>query len=208
VNLQPEQIISYETGYQGWFLKHRLRLRGDLFFNHISELINFTGPAGRLTNGAAADIYGGEAGVEYLITQWLSGFANFSYQEVGQTFTGPDVRAVPRFKYNAGLRAEWDNGLSGDFVYHHYGAATYPISPAFVSFAPFGVTAPNPRVGSYNLLNLRGAYKFWQEKAEAGYMRDAEVAISAFSALNDTHKEHPLGDTIGSRVMGWVTVRY
>ena len=39
-------------------------------------------------------------------------------------------------------------------------------------------------------------------------MRDAEVAISAFSALNDTHKEHPLGDTIGSRVMGWITVRY
>jgi hypothetical protein len=34
------------------------------------------------------------------------------------------------------------------------------------------------------------------------------VALSAFSALNDEHKEHPLGDTIGSRVMGWITVRY
>jgi len=68
--------------------------------------------------------------------------------------------------------------------------------------------APAARVGSYNLLNLRTGYKFWQQKAEAGYMRDAEVAISAFSALNDTHKEHPLGDTIGSRVMGWLTVRY
>ena len=62
--------------------------------------------------------------------------------------------------------------------------------------------APDPHVGSYNLLNLRGAYKFWQQKAEAGYMRDAEVAISAFNALNDEHKEHPLGDTIGRRVMG------
>ena len=55
---------------------------------------------------------------------------------------------------------------------------------------------------------LFGEYKFWQQKAEAGYMRDAEVAITAFSALNDQHKEHPVGDTIGSRVMGWVTVRY
>jgi iron complex outermembrane receptor protein len=35
-----------------------------------------------------------------------------------------------------------------------------------------------------------------------------EVAVSAFNALNDKHKEHPLGDTIGSRVMGWVTVRF
>ena len=31
---------------------------------------------------------------------------------------------------------------------------------------------------------------------------------SAFNALNDKHKEHPLGDTIGSRVLGWLTVRY
>jgi iron complex outermembrane receptor protein len=42
-------------------------------------------------------------------------------------------------------------------------------------------------------------YCFWHEKAE--------VAVSAFNALNDRHKEHPLGDTIGSRVMGWVTIR-
>jgi len=27
-------------------------------------------------------------------------------------------------------------------------------------------------------------------------MREAEVAVSAFNALNDKHKEHPLGDTI------------
>jgi iron complex outermembrane receptor protein len=39
-------------------------------------------------------------------------------------------------------------------------------------------------------------------------MREAEVAVSAFNALNDKHKEHPLGDTIGSRVMGWVTLKF
>jgi hypothetical protein len=36
----------------------------------------------------------------------------------------------------------------------------------------------------------------------------AEVAVSAFNALNDKHKEHLLGDTIGSRVMGWLTVKF
>ena len=208
-DLQPEKIASYEAGYQGWFFKHRLRFRVDLFFNHISDLINFTGALGnRLTNGAEADIYGGEAGVEYLFTHWLSGFANYSYQEVGQTFTGPDVRAVPRFKYNAGLRAEWENGLNGEVTFHHYGSASYPIASAFQQFAPFGVPQPNPLVGSYNLLNLRTGYKFWEQKAEAGYMREAEVAISAFNALNDKHTEFPLSETIGSRVMGWLTVRY
>lgn len=49
------------------------------------------------------------------------------------------------------------------------------------------VTIPMP--GSW-----RGAYRFWNDRAEA--------PVTAFNALNDRHKEHPLGDTIGSRVMG------
>jgi iron complex outermembrane receptor protein len=211
-NLGPEQIISYEAGYQGWFFKHRLRLRADVFFNHISDLVTnrntSASTASFINDPGQADIYGGEAGIEFLATSWLTGFANYSYQEIGQSFTGTARRGAPRFKYNAGLRGDWNNGLSGEAALYHVGAATYPIAATFTTLAPFGVLPIDPHVDSYNLVNLRGAYKFWQQKAEAGYVRDAEVAISAFSALNDTHKEHPLGDTIGSRVMGWITVRY
>ncbi len=90
-----------------------------------------------------------------------------------------------------------------------WGGHISPLTEAFSSLhGAFGVVPPDPRVGSYDLLNLRGAYKFWKQKASAGYLREAEVAISAFNALNDKHKEHPLGDTIGSRVMGWLTVRF
>jgi len=39
-NLEPEKIISYEAEYQGWFFRHRVRLRADLFFNHLSNLIH------------------------------------------------------------------------------------------------------------------------------------------------------------------------
>jgi outer membrane receptor for ferrienterochelin and colicin len=209
--LNPEEIVSYEVGYQGWFFKHLLRTRVNLFLNHISNLINFKsfGLVVSPINSGEADIYGGEAGIDFLATRWLTGFANYSYQEIGQTFTDTNRRGAPRFKINAGLRGEWENGLSGEIAFHHVGAATYPVNTAFTQFASFGgFIPPNERVGSYNLLNIRGAYKFWQQKAEAGYMRDAEVAISAFNALNDKHKEHPLGDTIGSLVMGWLTVRY
>jgi iron complex outermembrane receptor protein len=202
-NLHPEQIVSYEASYQGWFLKHRLRARVDLFFNHISDLITFTGP-----QRGEADIYGGEVGLEYLATRWLSGFANYSYQEIGQTFTGDARRAGPTSKVNIGARGEWENGLSGEIVYHHYGATTYPLNRSFFEFGPFGILPPNSRVGSYNLLNMRAGYRFWQQKAAAGYMRDAEIAVSVFNALNDEHKEHPLGDLIRRRVMGWLTVRF
>jgi iron complex outermembrane recepter protein len=206
-NLQPEQIISYELGYQGWYLKHRLRIRTDLFFNHLSDLITF-GQGTPSVGAGVADIYGGEVGMEFLATRWLSGFANYSYQEVGQSFTGDVRRAVPRFKVNAGLRAESENGLNAEVVYHYYDGATYPLSPIFQALVPFGAVPPDPHVGSYNLLNLRAGYRFWHHKAAAGYFREAEVAVSAFNALNDRHKEHPLGDTIGSRVMGWLTLKF
>ena len=214
-NLSPEQMVSYELGYQGWYLNHRLRVRADLFFNHLTNLINFRGTtpgfAGAVNDPGQADIYGGEAGIEFLATSWLSGFVNYAYEEIGQSFTDTARRGFPRSKVNAGVRGEWDNGLSGEVAYHYVGEATYPIAGSFTAFSPLfppGVTAPSTSVGSYSLLNLRTGYKFWQQKAEAGYMRDAEVAISAFNALNDTHKEQPLGETIGSRVMGWLTVRY
>jgi outer membrane receptor protein involved in Fe transport len=203
---QPEQIISYELEYQGWYLQHRARVRGALFYNHLSDLITRT--AGLNLQTGVADIYGGEAGLEFLATKWLSGFGNFAYQEIGQTFTGTSQRTGPRFKYNSGLRAQWENGLSGEIAYHYVGSATYQLSPTFSLFSALGVVPPDPYVGSYELLNLRGAYRFWQEAAAAGYRREAEVAVSAFNSLNDKHKEHPLGDTIGSRVMGWLTVRF
>lgn len=214
-NLSPEEIVSYEIGYQGWYARHKVRLRADLFFNHISNLINNRPtPAGTGTfvnDPGQADIYGGEAGVEVLVTHWLSGFSNFSYEEIGQSFTDTVRRGAPRFKANAGVRGEWDNGLSAEATIYHVGAATYPIAGTFFRLEPFfppGTAVPNTRVGSYNLVNLRGAYRFWQEKAAAGYMREAEVAVSVFNALDDLHKEHPLGDLIGRRVMGWLTVRF
>lgn len=212
-NAQPEQIISYDLGYQGWFLNHRLRVRVDAFFNHISDLISVRNQSPLVATFAndsgSADIYGGEAGIEFLAAKWLTGFANYSYQKIGQTLTGRVQRGGPRSKFNIGFRAEAGNGLSGEAWFHHYGGASYPRGESFDTFSALGLVQPPPtRIGSYSLLNLRGGYKFWKQKAAAGYLREAEVAVSAFNALNDQHKEHPLGDTIGSRVMGWVTVKF
>lgn len=203
-NLHPEQIIAYDVGYQGWYFNHRVRLRTDLFFNHISDLIDTGGlrqTGFNNSNVGEADIFGGEAGIELIATSWLSGYANYTYQEVTQRAAD---RGAPRFKVNVGARGTWENGLSAEINYFHVGSATYPIE-GFFSLLP---TPPNERVHNYDLLNLRGAYRFWQQSATAGYLREAEVAVTAFNALKDSHRQHPLGDLIGSRVMGWLTVRY
>lgn len=199
-NLQAEQMISYDAGYQGWYFKHRLRARIDVFYNQISDLIEFTSPTP--TNGGKADIYGGEAGLEFLATSWLTGFVNASYVDIGQNVPGTAKRGAPTWKANGGLRAELDNGLNGEAGIHYVSEATYPINAFFFTAQNFpgGQTAPDQRVGSYTLVNLRAGYQFWRNKAE--------VAISAFNAVNDKHKEHPLGDVIGSRVMGWLNLKF
>ena len=175
--------MSYELEYQGWYFQHRLRARAAGFFNHISDLIQPTGEG--IVQGGIADIYGGEAGLEFLAARWLSGFGNMAYQEVGQTFTGTIQRSVPRFKWNAGLRVQLENGLSGEVAYHYVGGATYPLSPAFLNFTSFGIVPPDTRVGHYQLLNVRAAYRFWREEVADGYRREAELALSVFNALHD-----------------------
>ena len=94
------------------------------------------------------------------------------------------------------MRANWDNGLNADVAVHYVGGASYPIRSEGYSLFPTAI--PSENVAPYTLLNLRGGYRFWNQRAE--------VAISAYNALNDRHREHPLGDTIGSRVMGWFTL--
>lgn len=212
-SLSPEQIISYEGEYQGWYFKHRLRTRGAVFYNHISDLIatKDVAPNSATTGNdpGSADIYGAEIGAEFLITKWLSAFANYSYQKINQTFTGNVKRAGPHNKFNIGMRGDWDNGLSTEAIYHYYGSVIYPSGASFTSLSQAGlVSLPNPTVGRYTLLNLRGAYRFWQQKAAGGYMRQAELAMSVFNALNDKAKEYSIGEEIGRRFMGWLTVRF
>ncbi len=213
-DVKPEQIMSYELGYQGWWWEHRLRTRITGFYNHISDLIAFRNPTGnplnpvRPVNGGVADVCGGEVGAEFLLTSWLSGFANYAYQEIGQSSSGFSRRGFPHHKVNAGLRATW-SPFTGELLYHHVGDASYPLADAFTNLAlffPAGTVLPQEQVPSYNLLNLRLGYLLWRQQT-ADYVGEAELAVSVFNVLNDRHREHPLGDILGTRVMGWLTVK-
>jgi iron complex outermembrane recepter protein len=206
-HLKPERITSYEAEYQGWFFDHRARMRLTLFDNHIADVIetsNLSPTSGTWINvPGVADIQGAEAGLEFLPASWLKGYANYSYQSISQSLTGAARRGGPRSTVNGGLRANWDSGVNADVALHYVGGASYPIrTDGYTPLTTLGLlpvsAIPSERVKSYTLLNLRGGYRFWNQRAE--------VAISAYNALNDRHREHPLGDTIGSRVMGWLTL--
>lgn len=205
-NLAPERIVSYEAEYQGWYFDHRLRTRIAVFHNNLKNLIDAVTISPTMSTWAnssgSADIEGVEVGVEVIATSWLRGFANYSNQHTNQSITSHQRRGGPTSMASGGLVAEWENGFTGQISAHYVGAGVYPVRPEFSQFAAIGLipqsAVPNPRVGSYTLLNVRAGYRFWQNRAE--------IAVSAFNALNDRHREHPLGDILGSRVMGWFTL--
>jgi iron complex outermembrane receptor protein len=195
-SLVAEEIIAYELGYRGlWF--DRLKVRLDLFYNDFGRFITLapSGPgAFTFQNLPGGFGYGGEVGVEAFLTDWLRGFANYSYQEMQ---ADPQVLGLaPHHKGNVGLFATLPSGFSATLILHVVGEAE-SIS------LPFPAGSVQIRSDAYAQVDARVAYRF------SLFGADTELALSATNLFNDPHQEiTPGGDTITRRVIGWLRVRF
>ena len=194
-SLVSEELISYEVGYRGlWF--DRLKVRLDLFYNDFGRFIVLvpSGPTSfTFENLPGGFSYGGEVGVETLFTDWLRGFANYSYQEMR---ADPHVLGLaPRHKGNVGLLATFRNGFSATLIVHAVGEAETVSLPIPAGSVPI-------RAESYAQVDARAAYRF------ALFGADAEVALSASNLFNNPHQEISGGDRITRRVTGWLRLRF
>jgi iron complex outermembrane receptor protein len=195
-NLKPEEMLSYEVGYHT-FLFERLRVRVDLFYNQLEDVVGVrpvlttinplrppvqTGT--QFNNVGGADIYGGEVALDLFVTDWLTGFLNYSYQERIGAVARTDP--TPHHKGNVGLLFSFANGLSATVLLHHVGE---PEGPA-------------PGVSPYTIVNARLGYRFqW-------FGRETELALQAFNLFDDVHREFPAGDLIERRVSGTLSARF
>lgn len=197
-NLKPEKILAYEIGWMA-NLTPLVKTRLDLFYNDIEDLIG-TEVVSRypfppypprdftfLNSAHRVRAIGGEAGAEFMLTGWLTGFVNYSYQELRDRETRKIIRSAPRNKFNAGLEASTGQGLSGTLVAHYVDRTDWVI----------GETGEE-KGDEYTLVNARVAYALVRP--------DLEFAFSVFNLLDDRHREHPLGEKIGQRFL--FTARY
>ena len=142
-SLSPEKIESrMRPAIRAGTFNHRLPVRAMCSINHLSDLINFSlSILSQPIQGGSADIYGGEAGFEFLATRWLTGFANYSYQEIGQTFTADrstwraQIQMECRTSRGMGQWSQWRNRLPSCRS-RDLSANIRHLS----QFAPFGVT--------------------------------------------------------------------
>ena len=186
-DLDPEEITSYELGYQTLLFK-RLKARVDLFYNDLRNMNTGVTPTGLseftvLTQGDG-HIFGGEIGLEFLFNDWLKGFANYSYQ---QRHADPNILGLaPRHKGNVGLSFNLPKRFEADVFMNAVGRSA-------------GAPAP---VDPYTTVNLRLGYPFEILGTKA------RLSFAVANLFNDKHKEFPNGDTIERRITGLLQFRF
>ncbi len=207
-DLETDRIESYELGYRV-ALFERLKADLEIFYNRMHDLIHTFGdfsefPAKPIRGKnylGLTEAIGGEAGLEYQITPWLTGFINYSYEEVYEDLENqPRSRILsnPKNKVNLGLKAALKTGLSGNILLHYVDATNkeHPTPEIPMEY-------PLDRLGNYFLLNARVSYKFLNDRFE--------IAVAGQNLLNDEHKEvseAPEAEEIPLTVFGSLSVKF
>jgi len=181
-DLKEEKILSYELAYYA-SITRTIKLSAAIFYNEYRDLIDNT-QSGPAENVANAYQHGGEVGLRFLITDWLTGFANYAYQHIHRTDFG-DLPVDPRNKVNCGLLALWDRWSANvlfNYVDHYY--------EIYLTANPvFGRIADGPSlVKSYTTVDIRIGYDI---------CADLELYTAVSNLFNDVHYE--------SNSTGWLT---
>ena len=194
-DLDVETIVTAEIGYRGSFFEKKIKAGIDIFWSKLDDLvdnsqftmISFVPPTAQTTwsNLGQAETWGVEPSVEIRLNEWLSGLANYSYQETDFQ-DGAYERLSPKHKINVGLKAKPNERFTAA-VYCHY------VDEARERDMHSG------EVDDYTLLN-----------ASIGYRLNENVRASLFGSnlLNDEYQEAPQGEGIGLRIIGEVIVEF
>jgi len=205
-DLKPERIISYDLGYHTTLFQ-RLKATLDLFYYEMSDFINNLGSEFDFSktwnvmysiNMGTAKGSGGEIGFEYLITSWLKGIFNYSYQRITDQY-GREYETFPNNKFNIGARLRV-NGLSANIFALYVG----PTRIGYITTA-FPPAMRVDKLDSYVLLNARVGYSFLNDLIE--------VAISGQNLLNyENYKgglyNFPAADPIPLMIFGSINVKF
>jgi len=181
--LDSEEIIAYDLGYEFPLFNKKAKGTINLFYNEMEKLIQtrIVGvgppPVSSYYNAGERNVKGCETGIEFLVRDGITGFINHTYQDMRDELNGGRYKAAPKNKVNSGLRFIFDNGLTANLTIHYVDDYEMPLG----------------KIDSYTLANGRIAYTFPD--------KDLEVALTVYNFLHDKHIESAsVGDEIGTHV--------
>lgn len=198
-NLDPEEITSYELGYNGRLLDGDLRVGANVFYSDLDEIIEFFGaPTLTYFNVGGAEQFGVELEAEYQLKPWLRPYVNYSFidfqSEANNAFAtndGQRIKSAPQNKVNAGVYADWESGWAAMAQMHWVDHTRHSvINPAPVTPLDLNLVRD---VDSYTRVDTRVAYHIEDP--------DLELSIAVYNLFNDRHQEYPFGERFARSVV-------
>ncbi len=232
--LQPEQIFTTELGYLNSDSDY-FTFDSAIFRNHANNLIQVRPttpiPVADLANGSTSvgldestglyslfnggfsnqcqdyNVYGAELGVRTFPVEGLDIYANYTLMKVNEdtsqcspeelALLAPDARTSTS-KLNGGVQLRTKAGIDAEVDIHFVSPQSWAeqisdVQKQQVVYESFYLPA-------YELLNARVGYRFLRNQAE--------ISGVAFNLLDDKHREHPFGQIIGRRLMGFFSYRF
>jgi outer membrane receptor protein involved in Fe transport len=222
--LEPEQVTTVELSYLNQ-LSDLFEFEADLYYNRVSNLVLLDTPrfislsgkedgqsginpetgrynvayGGWLNRCDTYHVVGGELGARVYPLEGLDLFANyainFSSQERPDGCQTPDDNRTSRHKLNAGVQLRTRAGISGEVTFHYQSPQTWNEQVTTLT----GIELKPFELPDYTLVNARVGYRFYKERAEIS----ATVFNALADAFGDAPQQHPFGNRVGRRFMGF-----
>jgi iron complex outermembrane receptor protein len=232
--VQPEQIFNAEVGYLNSDSDY-FTFDSAFFYNHAHNLIELspTRPVtvGNLNDSAIStglneatgsypvffnnfenqcqsyNVLGAELGARVFPVEGLDVYANYTLMDVTEDKSGcsqeqlnllaKDAR-TSMHKVNAGVQLRTKFGLDGEIDVHYVSPQDW--AEQVTDVARQQIVYQSFHIDAYALVNAKLGYRF--------YRNHAELSGVAFNLLDDQHREHPFGQIIDRRLMGFFTYRF
>jgi outer membrane receptor protein involved in Fe transport len=160
------------------------------------------------------NVYGGELGVRVFPVEGLDIYANSTLNKVQQdnsnctaaqlalfTANGQPVvdQRTSLLKVNTGVQLRTKVGFNGSVDFHYVSPQVWAeqvtnVQAQIIQYQAFPLNA-------YTLLNARLGFRFLSRDR-------AEISVVGFNILGIQHREHPFGQLIGPRIMGYFSYRF
>jgi vitamin B12 transporter len=173
-NLQPEESLGYDVGFEQPFFNKRLQIGMTYFHNDITNLIAFNDTFTSNINIGRATTWGTESFVSLAVTEWLRLRADYTHTNAIDATTGLELLRRPKDKTS--FTAAWNPTDPWSF------SATVLSVSSWVDTDRFGLT-PRLTAPGYTVVNLATNYKLDEHTSLFGRLDN----------LFDLHYQDPTG---------------